>query len=154
MPGVLAGGLDAVVATDAVSRDVDMVKLCREPGGRLVAVAALIAGGNVVRRLAGRYDAVMAGSAASHDGRMVHEGNRAPRGRGVTVRANVRRRDMIARLARCLHGALLRVAANAYRDCTLELATRVAALAVDAGVRAIQHEACAEVVERLLRDAV
>lgn len=154
MRHVLACGINAVVAADTIPSDVDVIELRWNPGGRLVTVVALIAGRNVIRGLTGRGDAIVTGSAASRDCRMVHEGDRTPRGCCMTVRADVRRRDVIARFARCLNGAFLRVAADTHRNCVLELARCVAALAVYSGVRAIQLETGAEMVKGLLRDAV
>ncbi len=62
---VFAGCDGAVVTAYAVTRYVRMVKSCRYPGDRCVAVITIIAARYVRRMLAGRSHTVMAGAAAT-----------------------------------------------------------------------------------------
>ena len=62
---ILAGCLDAVVAINAVTRNVPVVEIRRDPTRRCVAVVAGFAARNVVRCLSGRSEAVVAGATGS-----------------------------------------------------------------------------------------
>ena len=59
----LAGLVNAVVAANTVARDVHVVEVGRYPGHRRVAVIAVVAAVDMVRVLASRVDAVVAGDA-------------------------------------------------------------------------------------------
>ena len=48
------------MAIDAITGDVDMVEIGRQPSRRRVTIVAIVSAGNVVRRLARRSDAVVA----------------------------------------------------------------------------------------------
>ena len=60
---VLAGGLDTIVAIGAAAYDIRMVEYRRYPQRVRVAVIALVAGNDVVWRLARGPDTVVAGIA-------------------------------------------------------------------------------------------
>ena len=68
----LAGCVGAVVAADAVARDVHVIEIGREPGDGRVAVVAIIAARDMSRVLAGCRVAVMTGNAGSEYLGVVH----------------------------------------------------------------------------------
>lgn len=80
-------GSNTVVATNAVSDDVRVIKDGRKPGGRVVAVVALIAGADMVRCFPGRLNAIVAAVTAASNGGMIHERYHCPIRRNVAVRA-------------------------------------------------------------------
>jgi len=89
---VLAGCLDTVVAIDAVAGNVHVVEIRRYPTSRCVAVVASVATRNVVRRLSGRREAIVAGATGSRYLGMVDDVHRRKRVRVVAVFAHVGRR--------------------------------------------------------------
>lgn len=103
MSRVLACGLSAVVATDAVVRDVHVIEVGRYPGKRCMAVIAVVATRNVRRVLAGRRIAVMAGNAGSQYLGVVHHISWRERHVIVAVLANITRIYMVRILAGGLH---------------------------------------------------
>jgi len=64
---VLTSGLRAVMAADAIAKDVHMSKICRQPRHRSVAVIAGSAACYVSRVFAGRSNAVVAANAIAED---------------------------------------------------------------------------------------
>ena len=62
---ILAGRCNAVVATNTIANNTEVIENSRKPACRAVTVVALIAGGNMVRSFSGRLDAVMAAYAAT-----------------------------------------------------------------------------------------
>jgi hypothetical protein len=97
--GTLAGRLDTVVATDAISGDADMVEIRGQPAGGRVAVVAIIAARDVVLIFAGCRHAIMAGAAGAQHLRMVNRVGRHKRIGIVTVFAHIRCTDMRPTLA-------------------------------------------------------
>lgn len=69
---VFPGCIGAIVATRAISRDVDMIKIGRQPGHGRMTVLAVIAAGNMSRIFAGCSYTVVAGAAGSQDLRVVN----------------------------------------------------------------------------------
>ncbi len=59
------GRIGAVVASDAVTRNVHVIEVCRQPASRRVTIVAVIAGSDVRRVLAGGRDAVMTGATSA-----------------------------------------------------------------------------------------
>ena len=112
MRRILAGRIRAVVAADAISRDVHVVEVRRYPGDCRVAVIAVLAARNVRRVLAGGDRAVMAGAAGAEYLCVVDGVGRRPDDVVVAVRADVGGVDVRRVLARGL-GAV--VAADAIR---------------------------------------
>jgi len=82
---VLARCIEAVVAAGTATRDAGVVEHDRDPGRAGVAVVTLFAGLRMPRWLAGCRNAVVAAAAATAYGRVIHVGNRAPRGRRMAV---------------------------------------------------------------------
>ena len=78
MRRVLTGGIDAIVATEAIARDVRVVENRRYPKRTCVAIVALVAGNDMARWFAGRLRAVVARTAASRHRCVVHVKNRTP----------------------------------------------------------------------------
>jgi len=66
-----------------------------------MAIVALIAAGKVARILARSDDAVVAGLTAPRNGRMIHIGDRAPRGCSVAVQTKLGRGNVIGWFDRC-----------------------------------------------------
>ena len=74
----LAGRIGAVVAADTIASDICVVEVCRNPGGRRVAVIAIVATGYVGRVFARRDYAVVAGRTRTDDLCMVDQIGRRP----------------------------------------------------------------------------
>lgn len=96
----LARGIGAVVAADAISRDIDVIEVRRQPADCRMAILAVVTAVDMIRALAGRDDAVVAGSAGSKDLRVVDGIDRYPDIRCVAVFADVAGLYMGLRLAR------------------------------------------------------
>ena len=64
---MLAGRVGAVMATDAIAGDVDVIEVRRCPGDSRMAVVASIAADHVRRVFADGCDAIMAGTAITDD---------------------------------------------------------------------------------------
>ena len=73
MGGVLARRVGAVVAADAIARDINVIEVRRDPRNRCMAVVAVVAAGDVRRVLARGRIAVVAGEAGPEDLRVVHD---------------------------------------------------------------------------------
>jgi len=71
MPLILAGRVRAVMAVAAVTCDIGMIEIRRQPRDRGVTVIAVDAAFNVCRVLARRGDAVVAGIAGADDMRVI-----------------------------------------------------------------------------------
>lgn len=112
----LADGIGAVVATNAVIHDVDVVEVGGQPRDCRVAVIAVNAARDMRWVFAGRYCAVMTGAAGANDLGVVDEVGRYPDVRGMTVFAHIGRLDVRQVLARSV-GAVMAagtVARNIY----------------------------------------
>ena len=83
----LTGRVGTVVARDAITTDVCVVEDRRHPRSRVVTVIALLAGGDMIRRLAGCLHSVVAGVAAPGHRGVVHKRNHRPGGRDVAIGA-------------------------------------------------------------------
>lgn len=95
---MLAGGVHAVVATEAIPRDVRMIENCRCPQGARVAIIALVAGNNMPWWFSGCLNTVVAGTATAGHGCVIHICDRTP-GRGrVAGLTHCRRCNVIGRL--------------------------------------------------------
>ena len=95
--GTFTGCIGAIVATEAVARDVPVIDNGRHPCQCRVTVITLFTRDDMRRVLAGRIDAVMTGSAGPRDGDVIHEGYRAPGRRRMAVDAHARISDVIGR---------------------------------------------------------
>ena len=62
---ILADRRSTIVAADAVARDTGMIEDGGQPGGRIVAIVALVVRGDMCWRLAGRLHAVVTADAAA-----------------------------------------------------------------------------------------
>lgn len=89
-------GGDTIVTTAAVVHDAGMIEDCAGKRGRVVATAAIFAGGYVIRRLTGSDDTVMASCAATDDARVVEHAIGESAG-PVTSTAVQRGRNMVGR---------------------------------------------------------
>lgn len=92
---MFAGGVHAIVATEAVSRDVRVVENGRRPKCARVAIVALVAGDYMPRRFSGCLNTVVAGTTAARHGRVIHIRNRAPGRCRVAGVTHSRRSDVI-----------------------------------------------------------
>ena len=88
---MLAGRVGAVMATDAIAGDVDMIEVRRCPGDSRMAVVAGIAADHVRRVFTDGCDAVVAGTARADDLRMVDGEDRCEHIGCVAVLADVGR---------------------------------------------------------------
>ena len=150
MRRVLACRIDTIVTTEAAARDVGMVKDCRNPGSRLVAVVAPIARNDVIVRFPCRLKSVVTGIAAAGHGRMIHERQRAPRSCRVAIGTECRAFNVIRRPGRSLDRPDCRVTTGACRAGSLELAARMATVAGYVRVGIIEVESGREMVKRFL----
>ena len=78
MPVVFPGSIQTVVAVETASVNVVMINYCRQPLRTILAVVAIVATDDMSGRLALSRGAVMAGSATTRYGHMIHVVNRAP----------------------------------------------------------------------------
>lgn len=113
-------------------------------------VIASIARNDMRRILARRSTAIVAATATSRYGRMIHVGQRTPGSRRMTVGTRICRRNMSDRFGRRLHRADPRMAGNACSTCAFEGTARMAVVAANAGMSTIQLKPGTEVVKRLL----
>ena len=72
MGGVLARRIGAVVAADAIARDIDVIEVRRNPRNRCMTVIAVVAARDVRRVLARGGVAVVTGEAGPEDLRVVN----------------------------------------------------------------------------------
>ena len=66
MVRVLTDSLCTIVTTDTVTRDVQVIEVCRQPANRAVAVVTGIAAGDMRRVLANGNGAIVAGDASAN----------------------------------------------------------------------------------------
>lgn len=92
--GTLTRCVYAVMAADAIVNDAAMIEDRRLPRDRRMAIVTLVAGRNVVWRLASCLDTVVTTLAVTGYRRMVHVAYDRPICRDMTVRAFAIRRDM------------------------------------------------------------
>ena len=90
MRRVLAGRIGAIVATRAVAKNIDVVKIRRQPGHGRVAVVASVAAGEVCSVFSGGGNAVMARTAAAEHLRVINDIGRQPGNRVMAILADVR----------------------------------------------------------------
>ena len=83
----LASRVDTIVARDAIAADVCVVEDSRHPCRGVMTVVALLAGGDMIRRLAGCLHPVVACIATPGHRGVVHERDYGPGRRNVTIRA-------------------------------------------------------------------
>jgi len=151
MRGVLASGVDAIVATEAIARDVRVVKNSRYPERARVAIVAVVAGENMAGRFAGRLHSVVASTTATEHSGVIHVRDGEPGRCRMACFACLCRCNMAGRLHCRENCTDLGVTACASRTRPLENSTGVAAVAVDILVCAIKVETRAEVIKLLLR---
>ena len=106
MGRVLARCVGAVVAADAVARDVHVIEIGRNPGHGRVAVVAIIAARDMSRVLAGCRVAVMTGNAGSEYLGVVYRVCGRKRHIVVAILTHVTRVYMSWVLARCLDAVM------------------------------------------------
>ena len=123
MRRVLAGGVGAVVATDAIARDVGVIEVGRNPRVGRVAVITVFATRYVRRVLAGCCVAIVAGAAGPEYLGVVDRVSRRKCYVVVTVLAYIARVDMRGVLSRCLH-AIVTIDAVSGDVCVVEIGGR------------------------------
>ena len=96
----------AVMAADAVARDIDVIEIRRQPADRAVAVVAVVAAGDVCWMLAGGGNAVVAGAARTQDLGMVDDYHRREYIGGMAVFTDIRRQGVCRILARCVRAVV------------------------------------------------
>ena len=103
---ILASGFDAVMAAEAVARDIHVIECRGSPGNRRVTIVAGIVAGDVRRVFADCDDAVMTGAADADDMRVV-DGKCGHEHIGVVaVFADVTGLNMCLILAACIHAVM------------------------------------------------
>ena len=108
----LAGGVGAVVAVDAVARNIYMVEVRRQPAKRRMTVVAGVAAGDVIQVFPGRRETVMAGAAGAHHLRMVDGVHRRKDTSVVAVFTDVGRRNVRQVLADSIGAIVARSAST------------------------------------------
>ena len=106
MGRVLARSVGAVVAADAIARDIDVIEIRGEPGDGRMAVVTVVAARDMRRVLARGGVAIVAGSAGPEDLGMVDHVSRRKCHVVVAVLAYVARVDMRGVLTRGLHAIM------------------------------------------------
>ena len=91
---VLAGGIGAIVAADAIIRDVGVIKIGRTPRRSRMAIVTGVAAGKMRRVLAGCDHAIVAGEAGADNLRVVYVIHRRPGHVVVAVFAHIAGRYM------------------------------------------------------------
>lgn len=86
---ILASCICAVVATEAIARDVDMIEIRGQPGNRAMAIVTIVAARNMRRVLARRRNAIVARTASPKHLGVVHHEDWQEDCRAVAVLANV-----------------------------------------------------------------
>ena len=94
MRRVLAGGVSAVVAAEAIAGDVGVIEVGRDPRIGCMAVVAIFATCNMRWVLARRYVAIVTGATGSEDLNVIYRISRRPDNVVVAVFADVGRRDV------------------------------------------------------------
>lgn len=102
MRQVLARGSGAVVAADAVARNADVIEGGRQPGHCRVAVVTGITTGDMCRVFAGRGSAVVTGTAAADDLRVIDSISRRPNDVVMAIFADIAGLHVGRTLAGCL----------------------------------------------------
>ena len=95
----LASRIDAVVTTDAIAHDVDVIEVRGNPGGRRMAIVAVVATRDVSRVLTGCGRIVVTGETGANDLRMVDGICRRPVHIVVAILADIGRQHMRRALA-------------------------------------------------------
>lgn len=86
---VLARSVRAVMAAEAVARNIHVIEIRRQPGNCAVTVIAVVAAGNMIRRLACGSDTIVTRPARAQHLRMVDHHNRRKHIRGMAVFTDV-----------------------------------------------------------------
>lgn len=94
---MLAGGCQAIVATDTGPRNAAMIKLGRKPGAGAMTKIAGFRGDHVIEFLTGSGNSIVTVQATSLDLHMIDPGYRGPEIGAVAVLANIAGLDMINR---------------------------------------------------------
>ena len=89
MRQVLAGRYRAVVTINAITADIDMIKVRRQPGLGNVAIITRIGTGDMRWMFAGRNGAIVAGATGTDDLRVIDNGRWKPQCVAMAVFANV-----------------------------------------------------------------
>lgn len=97
---VLTDSIGTVVATEAVSCDIDVVKIGRQPGNRGMTIIAVVTTCDVGWMLASRRDAIVAGAATTDHLSMINDIRRCPDVRIVAVLTDIRGLYVSQRLTR------------------------------------------------------
>ena len=103
---VLAGGVYAVVAAEAVARNIHVIECRRPPGNRRMTVIAGIVTGDVCRVFAGCGDAVMAGTTDADDVCVVNGKHRYEHIGVVAVLADITCLNMLRILTGRIHAVV------------------------------------------------
>lgn len=105
----------------------------------------------MVDRFSGRLNTVVTANAIACYGRVIHERNYAPVSGDVTVGAFAGRDHVICRFRSRAHKSAVGMTARARGIGRAKSCADVTSFASDAGMRSIEYEAGAEMVEGLLR---
>ena len=100
---ILARRRGAIVAVNAVIREIRMVEVRGQPANGRVTVVAIITAGDMRRGFADGRDAIMTGSTSTQYLRMVNRERRCPYIRGVAVLTNIGCEYMCCVLADCIN---------------------------------------------------
>jgi len=106
MRRVFAGRVGTIMAADAVSGDVGVIEVGRNPRVSCVAVIAVVTARDVRRVLAGRYVAIVTRATSSENLRVIDRISRIERHAIVTVLADISRQYVSGILARGLHAIM------------------------------------------------
>ena len=85
----LAGRRQAVVAATAIADDANVIKVCRNPRSRDVAIVAIVAAAYVRRSFSGGHNAIVTGPTCANHVCMVNNGGRNPGDHTMTILADI-----------------------------------------------------------------
>ena len=144
------GCFNAVVTTDTIANDIQVIENCRNPRRRIMAIIALVTRYDVSRRFSSGLKSVVAGGATSRYRRVVHKNNDAPRGRDMAVRTLACRLYVVCRFRGCADQSARRVATFAARLGCAKRCADMAGLAGDACVSAVKHESSTKMIKPIV----
>lgn len=148
--GWLTERIEIVMAGHTRPTHLVMAEAHRLPADIRVAIRALIVYEDMVSRLTGRGDVVVAVLAAAKNFMVIDDRNRLPSYSAVAAFAALAGNDVVDRLRRGIEAAVETVAIHTLFRCAGKLAADVAALAGNKIVPATEFKPCPGVIERFL----
>lgn len=103
---ILSRRIRAVMAANAIARNVDVIEIRRNPANGAVAIITVVAAGDMRRVLASCNSAIMTGATAANDLGMIDDNHRYKNRRAVTIFTDICRLNMRRVLAGCFRAVV------------------------------------------------